>query len=206
MCTALKAGALLKLGQKKEAAYFFSKAFAGGKAKKVSNFLGFRWSVQNNNDSAKVDEPAFLQQCKSDKERATMMALFAMHGQATRVNDIRKIYALNPAAEELEKEGIHAEVIDLRSIRPLDTKTIIESVKKTNRLVVIDESWPFASVSSEIAYRVQKDAFDYLDAPVLRVNGSDVSMPYKPLSLIPQKPFTGDSQPLINCVRRFVTE
>ena len=82
------------------------------------------------------------------------------------------------AAEALEKEGIHAEVIDLRSIRPLDTKTIIESVKKTNRLVVIDESWPFASVSSEIAYRVQKDAFDYLDAPVLRVNGSDVSMPY----------------------------
>jgi pyruvate dehydrogenase E1 component beta subunit len=82
------------------------------------------------------------------------------------------------AAEELAKEGIHAEVIDLRTIRPLDSKTIIESVKKTNRLVVIDESWPFASVSSEVAYRVQKDAFDYLDAPVLRVNGADASMHY----------------------------
>lgn len=82
------------------------------------------------------------------------------------------------AAEALEKEGISAEVIDLRTIRPLDTKTIIESVKKTNRLVVIDESWPFASISSEIAFRVQKDAFDYLDAPVLRVNGADVPMPY----------------------------
>ena len=82
------------------------------------------------------------------------------------------------SAEELAKSGISAEVIDLRSIRPLDTATIIKSVKKTNRLVVIDESWPFGSVSSEVAYRVQKEAFDYLDAPVLRVNGSDVSMPY----------------------------
>jgi pyruvate dehydrogenase E1 component beta subunit len=82
------------------------------------------------------------------------------------------------AAAELEKEGISAEVIDLRTIRPLDEATIIRSVKKTNRLVVIDESWPFAGVSSEIAYRVQKHAFDYLDAPVTRVNGTDTSVPY----------------------------
>jgi pyruvate dehydrogenase E1 component beta subunit len=82
------------------------------------------------------------------------------------------------SADALAQEGISAEVIDLRSIRPLDHATIINSVKKTNRLVVIDESWPFASISSEIAFRVQKDAFDYLDAPVLRVNGADVPMPY----------------------------
>lgn len=82
------------------------------------------------------------------------------------------------SAEALAQEGISAEVIDLRTIRPLDSATIINSVKKTNRLVVIDESWPFASISSEIAFRVQKDAFDYLDAPVLRVNGADVPMPY----------------------------
>ncbi len=82
------------------------------------------------------------------------------------------------AAEELAKEGIDAEVIDLRTIRPLDTKTILDSVKKTNRLVVIDESWPFGSISSEVAFRVQKDAFDYLDAPVLRVNGADTPMAY----------------------------
>ncbi len=82
------------------------------------------------------------------------------------------------AAEELANEGISAEVIDLRTIRPMDHATILKSVKKTNRLVVIDESWPFASISSEIAFRVQKDAFDYLDAPVLRVNGTDVPMPY----------------------------
>ena len=84
------------------------------------------------------------------------------------------------AAEELAKEGINAEVIDLRTIRPLDIDTIVASVKKTNRLVVVDESWPFAGVSSEIAYEVQKYAFDYLDAPVTRVNAADTSLPYAP--------------------------
>lgn len=84
------------------------------------------------------------------------------------------------AAEELEKEGISAEVIDLRTIRPLDIDTIVKSVKKTNRLVVIDESWPFSGISSEVAYRVQKYAFDYLDAPVTRVNVADTSLGYAP--------------------------
>jgi len=84
------------------------------------------------------------------------------------------------AADELQKEGISAEVIDLRTIRPMDHATIIKSVKKTNRLVVIDENWPVASISSEIAYRVQKDAFDFLDAPVIRVNQADVPLPFTP--------------------------
>ena len=84
------------------------------------------------------------------------------------------------AAEELAKENINAEVIDLRTIRPLDIQTIVQSVKKTNRIVVVDESWPFGSISSEIAYQLQKDAFDYLDAPVRRVNGADTSMHYAP--------------------------
>jgi pyruvate dehydrogenase E1 component beta subunit len=82
------------------------------------------------------------------------------------------------AAMELEREGISAEVIDLRSIRPLDIATIIKSVKKTNRLIVVDESWPMFGVSSEVAYQVQKHAFDHLDAPVVRVNSADVSMAY----------------------------
>src|SRR5690606_2720933 len=82
------------------------------------------------------------------------------------------------AAEELAKEDIEAEVIDLRTIRPLDWATIIESVKKTNRLVIVEEQWPFGSVSSEIAYRVQKDAFDYLDAPVKRITAADTNMHY----------------------------
>ncbi len=84
------------------------------------------------------------------------------------------------AAEELEKEGISAEVIDLRTIRPLDYKTIVESIKKTNRLVVVDESWPMFGVSSEIAYGIQRYAFDYLDAPIIRVNAADTSLGYAP--------------------------
>ncbi len=82
------------------------------------------------------------------------------------------------AAIELEKEGISAEVIDLRTIRPMDYETIIKSVRKTNRIVVVDESWPFAGISSEVTYAVQKHAFDYLDAPVTRVNSADTSLPY----------------------------
>jgi pyruvate dehydrogenase E1 component beta subunit len=77
------------------------------------------------------------------------------------------------AAQELEKEGISVEVIDLRTIRPLDIDTIVQSVKKTNRLIILEESWPVASISTEIAYRVQRHAFDYLDAPVRRVTQSD---------------------------------
>ena len=84
------------------------------------------------------------------------------------------------AADELAKENISAEVIDLRTIRPLDWHTILESVKKTNRLVVVEEQWPFASVSSEIAYRVQKEGFDYLDAPVRRITSLDAPMHYAP--------------------------
>ena len=82
------------------------------------------------------------------------------------------------AAMELEKEGISAEVIDLRSIRPVDAATIVESVKKTNRLVIVDEAWPMFGVSAEVAYEVQKYAFDHLDAPIIRVNSADASMPY----------------------------
>ncbi len=84
------------------------------------------------------------------------------------------------AAAELEKEGVSAEVIDLRSIRPLDWQTILESVKKTNRLVIVEEQWPFASVSSEISYRIQKEGFDYLDAPVRRITSADAPMHYAP--------------------------
>ncbi len=84
------------------------------------------------------------------------------------------------AAEELAKEGISAEVIDLRTIRPLDWETIVNSVKKTNRLVIVEEQWPFASVSSEISYRVQKEAFDYLDAPIRRITSADTNMHYAP--------------------------
>jgi pyruvate dehydrogenase E1 component beta subunit len=84
------------------------------------------------------------------------------------------------AADELAKEGIEAEVIDLATIRPLDWFTIVESVKKTNRLVIVEEQWPFASVSSEIAYQVQHKGFDYLDAPIRRITSADAPMHYAP--------------------------
>jgi pyruvate dehydrogenase E1 component beta subunit len=84
------------------------------------------------------------------------------------------------AAQELEKEGISAEVIDLRTIRPLDWHTILESVKKTNRLVIVEEQWPYASVSSEISYRIQKEGFDYLDAPIRRITAADAPLHYAP--------------------------
>ena len=87
------------------------------------------------------------------------------------------------AAEELEKEGIKVELIDLRTIRPLDYKTIFESVKKTNRLVILEESWPFGNISTEITYQVQNHVFDYLDAPIEKINTADTPAPYSPVLL-----------------------
>jgi pyruvate dehydrogenase E1 component beta subunit len=90
---------------------------------------------------------------------------------------LKQVYA---ASQELEKEGISLEIIDLMSVRPIDYATVIESVKKTNRLVIVEEAWPLASISSEITFKVQKEAFDYLDAPILRVTAADVPLPYAP--------------------------
>ncbi|HNQ13774.1 MAG TPA: pyruvate dehydrogenase complex E1 component subunit beta [Bacteroidia bacterium] len=84
------------------------------------------------------------------------------------------------AADELAKENINAEVIDLRSVRPIDYAAVVNSVKKTNRLVIVEESWPLASIASEVGFHVQRHAFDYLDSPVLRVMGGDVPLPYAP--------------------------
>lgn len=92
----------------------------------------------------------------------------------------KMVHVTMDAAAELEKEGVSAEVIDLRTIRPLDIETILRSVQKTNRCVVVDESWPYGGISAEIGFRIQKEAFDYLDAPVLRINGADASMHYAP--------------------------
>ena len=87
------------------------------------------------------------------------------------------------AADELAKEGISIEIIDLRTVRPMDHNAILESVKKTNRLVVLEEAWPFGSVSSEITFRVQDEAFDYLDAPIKRITTADTPAPYSPVLL-----------------------
>jgi pyruvate dehydrogenase E1 component beta subunit len=85
-----------------------------------------------------------------------------------------------PAIEQLEKEGISVELIDLRTVRPIDYQTVVDSVKKTNRCVVVEEAWPLAAISSEITYHLQRYAFDYLDAPVIRVNNMDIPLHYAP--------------------------
>lgn len=85
-----------------------------------------------------------------------------------------------PAVDELTKQGIDAEVIDLRSVRPIDYAAVVNSVKKTNRCVVVEEANPLAAISSEIAYHLQRYAFDYLDGPVIRVNSRDLPLPYAP--------------------------
>ena len=82
------------------------------------------------------------------------------------------------AAEKLAEQGIDAEIIDLRSLRPLDMDTVLESVKKTNRIVTVEQAWPICSIGSEISARVALEAFDYLDAPPMKVSGKDVPMPY----------------------------
>ncbi len=85
-----------------------------------------------------------------------------------------------PAVEELTKEGIEVDLLNLRTVRPIDYEAIVNSVKKTNRLVIVEEAWPLASISSEIAYKIQRNAFDYLDAPVVRITSADVPLPYAP--------------------------
>ena len=87
------------------------------------------------------------------------------------------------ASEELIKEGIDTEIIDLRTLRPMDYEAIFESVKKTNRLVILEESWPFGNISTEITYQVQNEIFDYLDAPIEKINTADTPAPYSPVLL-----------------------
>ncbi|WNJ21008.1 pyruvate dehydrogenase complex E1 component subunit beta [Pontibacter sp. G13] len=90
----------------------------------------------------------------------------------------KMVHVAMDACNELAKEGINAEMIDLRSLRPIDYDTIIESVKKTNRCVFVEESWPLAAFAGEVTYMLQRKAFDYLDAPVVRVTGRDTPLPF----------------------------
>jgi len=103
------------------------------------------------------------------------------------------------AADELAKEGISCEIIDLRTVRPLDYDTVLNSVKKTNRLVVLEEAWPFGSVASEITYMVQEKAFDYLDAPVQRITTADTPAPYSPALL---KEWLPNAQDVVKAVKK----
>ena len=103
------------------------------------------------------------------------------------------------AADKLENEGIESEIIDLRTIRPLDYNTIFDSVKKTNRLVILEESWPFGNVSTDISHTVQSKLFDYLDAPIEKINNADTPTPYSPVLL---KEWLPESTDVYNAVKK----
>jgi pyruvate dehydrogenase E1 component beta subunit len=103
------------------------------------------------------------------------------------------------AADSLAKEGISCEIIDLRTVRPLDYETILKSVKKTNRLVILEEAWPFGSIASEITYMVQEKAFDFLDAPIQRITTADTPAPYSPELL---KEWLPNASDLIKAVKK----
>ncbi|MDD3721022.1 MAG: pyruvate dehydrogenase complex E1 component subunit beta [Lutibacter sp.] len=102
------------------------------------------------------------------------------------------------AADILEKEGISVEIIDLRTVRPMDSEAIFKSVRKTNRLVILEEAWPFGSVSSEITFQVQENVFDYLDAPIKRITTADTPAPYSPVLLEEWLPNAND---VVNAVK-----
>ena len=108
------------------------------------------------------------------------------------------IKVVHEAAEALQKEGISCEIIDLRSVRPIDYDTVVESVKKTNRCVVIEESWPLASISGEIAYHLQRYAFDYLDSPVIRVMQADTPFAFSKVLIDEALPNVGR---IVNAVK-----
>ena len=103
------------------------------------------------------------------------------------------------AAEQLAEENISCEIIDLRTIRPMDHETILESVKKTNRLVILEEAWPFGNVATEITYQVQSKAFDYLDAPIVKLNTADTPAPYSPVLL---KEWLPNSDDVVKAVKK----
>jgi len=103
------------------------------------------------------------------------------------------------AADKLENEGIESEIIDLRTIRPLDYNTIFDSVKKTNRLVILEEAWPFGNVSTDISHTVQSKLFDYLDAPIEKINNADTPTPYSPVLL---KEWLPESTDVYNAVKK----
>jgi pyruvate dehydrogenase E1 component beta subunit len=103
------------------------------------------------------------------------------------------------AADELEKDGISCEIIDLRTVRPLDYDAIYKSVKKTNRLVILEEAWPFGNVATEITYQVQENAFDYLDAPIIKINTADTPAPYSPVLL---KNWIPNSEDVVKAVKK----
>jgi pyruvate dehydrogenase E1 component beta subunit len=148
---------------------------------------GLLKSAIRDNDPVLVMESeqmyGFKGECPEDSEFLIPIGKADVKREGTDVTILtfgKMVHTCLAACNELEKEGISAEMIDLRSLRPIDYDTVVASVKKTNRCVVVEESWPLASFSGELTYMIQRRAFDYLDAPVLRVTTQDTPLPFAP--------------------------
>ncbi|MBT8295006.1 MAG: pyruvate dehydrogenase complex E1 component subunit beta [Gramella sp.] len=136
----------------------------------------FMESEQMYGDKGEVPEEEYLIEIgKADIKREGTDVTIVSFGKI-----IKEAYK---AADQLAEENISCEIIDLRTVRPMDHDAILESVKKTNRLVILEEAWPFGNVATEITYQVQSKAFDYLDAPIVKLNTADTPAPYSPVLL-----------------------
>ncbi len=152
----------------------------------------FMESEQMYGDKGEVPEEEYVLEIgKADIKREGSQVTIVSFGKI-----IKEAYA---AADKLAEENISCEIIDLRTIRPMDHETILESVKKTNRLVILEESWPFGNISTEIAYQVQEKAFDFLDAPIIKLNTADTPAPYSPVLL---KEWLPNSEDVVKAVKK----
>jgi len=152
----------------------------------------FMESEQMYGDKGEVPEDEYLIEIgKADIKREGSDVTIVSFGKI-----IKEAYK---AAEQLAEEDISCEIIDLRTVRPLDHDAILESVKKTNRLVILEESWPFGNISTEITYQVQSKAFDYLDAPIVKINTADTPAPYSPVLL---KEWLPNSEDVVKAVKK----
>ncbi|MDB9836193.1 pyruvate dehydrogenase complex E1 component subunit beta [Flavobacteriaceae bacterium] len=154
----------------------------------------FMESEQMYGDKAEVPEEEYILPIGvADIKRAGTDVTIVSFGKI-----IKEAYT---AADALEKEGISCEIIDLRTIRPLDIESIFTSVRKTNRLVILEEAWPFGNVSTEITYQVQNEVFDYLDAPIEKINTADTPAPFSPVLF---KEWLPNSEDVIAAVKKVV--
>jgi len=154
----------------------------------------FMESEQMYGDKAEVPEEEYILPIGvADIKRAGTDVTIVSFGKI-----IKEAYT---AADALEKEGISCEIIDLRTIRPLDIESIFTSVRKTNRLVILEEAWPFGNVSTEITYQVQNEVFDHLDAPIEKINTADTPAPFSPVLF---KEWLPNSEDVIAAVKKVV--
>ena len=154
----------------------------------------FMESEQMYGDKAEVPEEEYILPIGvADIKRAGTDVTIVSFGKI-----IKEAYT---AADALEKEGISCEIIDLRTVRPLDIESIFTSVRKTNRLVILEEAWPFGNVSTEITYQVQNEVFDYLDAPIEKINTADTPAPFSPVLF---KEWLPNNEDVIAAVKKVV--